>query len=166
MAKYAIAKGFKYFARVVFPDADYGAGATGFRFVAGLSAGTLSNTVGSNNYAAERAMFAYSTSLAGDTNLMFSTRDAGGTESRVSTGVPFVATHIYEFHIYCAPGGSTIFYRVKDVTASVDSGELSTTLNLPNAATLLYCGYQLCTLDNVARITRANRLYAIDRIGV
>jgi hypothetical protein len=152
-------KGYRYILKTCFIDADY---TTGIRFMAGLSAATMVNISSSDNYAAERAMFSYSVSR-GDTNFMFSTRDAGGTESLADTGIAFTATHQYDFYI-CAPaGGTTIYYKIDDLTAGTSSTvagvDLSTTLHLPTAATLLYGGFNLVTRADTARNIRSRRIY-------
>lgn len=158
LAYYTVNKGFRMFADLTFLDAAYGEGATGFRSFVGFSADTISNVVGSDNRACERISFQISTNL-NEANWMISCRDSGGTERRVSTGIAFVATHRYRFSIRIAPGGTTAYFRVDDVTAATTSGELTNTLNLPSAATALYAGHHICTLTTTARIIAGRKLY-------
>jgi hypothetical protein len=165
VAHFSGIKGYHFYSSLIFPDADYGSGNTGFRAIVGLSAVAFGTSAGSDNHASERAYFAYSTNL-NETNWMFSTRDAGGTERRVSTELPFIATHNYRFYIFFASGGSTVYYRVDDVTAGTTSGELSNTLNLPSNATALFAGQHICTLTTTARVVRGKKLYIESLLGV
>jgi hypothetical protein len=152
-------KGYRYIARLCFIDADY---SSGIRFMAGFSYATMGNVTSSDNYASERAMFSYSVAR-GDTNFMFSTRDAGGTESLVSTGMPFVATHAYDFYISTPAGGAIIYYKIDDITAgtttTVAGVDLNTALHLPSATTIMYGGYMLVTRANTARNIRGRLIY-------
>jgi hypothetical protein len=165
VAHFSGANGYHFFADLTFPDADYGSGATGVRAVIGMSGVALGTQAGSDNHASERALFALSTNLD-ETEWMFSTRDTAGTEHRLTTGIPFVPTHRYRFSIVLAPGGDTIYYRVDDVTAGTTSGELSTTDNLPTAATALFAGHHICTLTTTARIVRGRKVYVEPLAGV
>jgi hypothetical protein len=165
VAHFSGVKGYHFYADLTFPDADYGVGATGFRAIVGLSAVALGTSAGSDNHASERAYFAISSNLT-ESEWMFSTRDSGGTERRVSTGIAFVATHRYRFFIMFPPGGTTIYYRIDDVTDSTTSGELSNTLNLPTNASALFAGHHICTLTTTARIVRGKKTYVESLLGL
>lgn len=75
-----------------------------------------------------------------DTNLQLMTNDGSGTASKIDLGASFpprTAGACYSVWLGCAPGGSTIYYRVKrlDVPA-IATGSVSS--KLPSAATLMF----------------------------
>ena len=148
--------GFFYAARLYLPDASYGSGATGARFFAGLCSGTMASTVGADDPAAHHCGFTYSTN-AGNTAFQFSTKD-NTTQNTNTTSMTWTVQHSYDFYIYCAPQGSTIYWRVDDLTASTTQ-EGSTSTNLPGATTMLRSGFQISTLTTVARNIGCKRLY-------
>lgn len=153
----ALAPGFFTVQRLLFPDANYGTGATGCRFFVGLTDQTLANSVGSDNPSGHRAGFALSTNLS-ETNWMFSTKD-GTTETRTSTGMALTVNKLYDFFVFCPPGGSTVYWRVDNLT-DITTASGSTTANLPGTGTLMRVGFQIATLTTTARNVRMKKIYA------
>lgn len=153
-------KGFSFYEKHYFPDADYGSGATGVRFAIGFANAILTTTANADDATGERACFAFSTNLS-ETNWMFSTKD-GTTEHRVSTGITFVAQHIYKFYIETLDGTS-YKYRIDDITAGTSSGILTATLNLPAASTALFTGFGMRTLTTTVRTIQTAKSYTVSR---
>lgn len=140
--------GFFFKARVCFPDASYGSGATGARVFVGLSANSMASTVAADDPGTGHVGFGYSTNR-GDTNFLF-THAAGGAAATADTGIAFIAQHVYDMFLYCAPQGTTVYWRIDDLTAGT-TAEGSTTSTLPGTTTEMRGGLQLATLDNAAR---------------
>lgn len=78
---------------------------------------------------------------AGETTLrIFSNDSSGSSSNRVDLGANFpsqtLSTDVYKLELYCAPGASTIYYRVtRENTGDVASGTLTT--DLPTASTFM-----------------------------
>ncbi len=154
------ANGWFFFARLYFPDslASYAHLTTGSRIFVGLTNQTMATAVGADNPVGHRAGF--SLVPARDTtafNWKFSTKD-NTTESVADLGVAFAASKVYDFYIYVAPQGSTIYYRLDNLTDSVTTNG-STSSNLPGTTTALRAGFQIATLNAVAKNVRMQRVY-------
>jgi hypothetical protein len=154
------ANGFFYQARVYFPDAQakYAHTTTGSRIFAGLTDQTMANTVGSDNPTGNRAGF--SLVPARDTaafNWKFVTKD-GTTESVSDTGVAFTAQKVYDLYIYTPKAGTTIHWRINNITDGVVT-EGTVTNNLPTGSTAMRAGVQISTLEAVAHNVRLQRIY-------
>lgn len=154
--------GFFLAAIVGFPDADYNSSgaSTGSRLVVGATDQNTASQVNSDNPSGHRAFFSRCHVNGGltDTNWYFSTKD-GTTENRVSTGMAFTATHLYAFFIYCPPQGTTIYWKIFDLTAGT-SQEGSTGSNLPGASTQMYMTVKAFSVNAVTRNIRHNMLYS------
>jgi hypothetical protein len=145
--QYCLSTGFFYIGSLYFPDSSYGTGATGFRFCNGMALGAVS---ASDNPATQRAAFMYSTN-ANDPAIMFSVRNAGGTESRVSTTMAFTVQHQYRFFIFAPPGATKIYWRVEDITAATAVENDSGVAALPDLTSMMHWTMEITTLDAVAR---------------
>lgn len=141
--------GFLFRRRLCFPDAGYGAGATGSRVFVGLTSGVMSASVATDDPGVSTCGFVYSTNR-GDTNWQVSHASGVSGQTLLDTGIPFTAGHVYDFGFGCAPQGGTIYWRVKDITAgTVASGSFTTAL--PNAGVVMRAGHQIATLTTTAR---------------
>jgi hypothetical protein len=154
------ANGFFFFARLQFPDAlaNYANTTTGSRIFVGLTNQTMATSVGSDDPAGHRAGF--SLVPARDTpsfNWKFSTKD-NTTQSVADLGVAFAVSKVYDFYIYVAPQGGTIYYRLDNLTDNVTTNG-STSSNLPGGSTALRAGFQIATLNAVAKNVRMQRVY-------
>lgn len=148
--------GFFFVTRLWYPDANYGAGATGSRHFVGVTDQTMAVSVGADNPAGSRLGFALSTNLS-ETDWMFTSKD-GTTETRVSTGMTFVVGKLYDFFIYARPGATTVYWRIDNITDDTTfEGEAMTTL--PGTGTYMRAGFQLATLTTVARNVRVKKIY-------
>jgi len=76
---------------------------------------------------------------AADTNLQLMRNDGSGTATKIDLGSDFVKNQpegIYELVLFCKPGDTTIYYRVKRLDAAGEvSGSLTT--DIPAATTFL-----------------------------
>lgn len=150
------ANGFFSVFRVGMSDANYGTGATGARVWIGMSNQTTGLATGDSVAAGHYAGFQYSTNR-GDTNWMFLT-NANSTHTAVSTGMAFTAAKVYDFYIYTPPQGTTIQWRIDNVTdGTTQSG--STTTSLPGTTTAMRPGINLATLTTTARNIKVNKAY-------
>ncbi|MBW4062252.1 hypothetical protein HJC99_06825 [Candidatus Saccharibacteria bacterium] len=150
------ANGFFYEARTAYPDANYGSGATGSRIWEGLTNQTIATNTSADNPAGHYAGFQYSTTR-GDTNWQFMTKD-GTTQNVIDTTEAFVVGKVYEFYIYTPPQGTTIYWRVDNLTDGTTQ-EGSTVSNLPGASTAMRGGSGLRTLTTTSRNMRVMRHY-------
>lgn len=148
--------GFFFVARLWYPDANYGTGATGSRHFVGLTDQTMAVAVSADNPAGNRLGFTLSTNLS-ETNWMFTSKN-GTTETRVSTGMAFTVGKLYDFFIYARPGGTTVYWRIDNITDGT-TFESSATTNLPGTAVYMRGGFQLATLTTVARNVRMKKIY-------
>jgi hypothetical protein len=74
-----------------------------------------------------------------DTNLQIMHNDASGTCTKINLGASFPAnntTAVYEFMMFAAPNGSSVYYRVVRLDTG-DSIEGEITTNLPTSTTFL-----------------------------
>lgn len=148
--------GFFISMRLFFPDANYGTTSTGARFFVGLTDRTLAQSVGSDNDSGNRMGFALSTNLS-ETNWMISARD-GTTENRVSTGMAFTVNNLYDFYLFAPPGGTSIGWRIDNLSAAT-TAEGTQTSNIPGSAVYMRAGFQIATLTTVARNVRMKKIY-------
>jgi hypothetical protein len=155
------ANGFFVFGRIAFPDASYNqsGASTGSRIFAGVTSVTMAAQVASDNIAGSFAGFARNHSDTGrqDTNWQFITKD-GATQNVVDTGLIFTVQNVYDFFVYCRPQGTTINWRIDNVTDGT-TAEGSTSANLPAGSTPLRAGVQMQTVNAVVRNLRLQRIY-------
>lgn len=148
--------GFFFVCRLWFPDANYGSGATGSRIFVGITSNTMANSVGSDNPSGSRAGFMISTNLS-ETEWMLTTKD-GSVESRNTTSMTFNVNTLYDFYLFFPPGGSSLYWRIDDLTNNTTQ-EGSTSTRLPASGTYMRGGFQLATLTTTARNIRMKKIY-------
>jgi hypothetical protein len=144
--------GFFYVARVGFPDATY----TGNRFFTGLTTQTIATMTNSDTPAGDYAGFQFSTTRA-DTGFRFITRDNTTTSTGVNT-LAIAQNKVYDFYIYTPPQGTTIYWRVDNITDGTTQ-EGSTTTNLPRNNQPMRAGSGLQTTTATARNFRVLKHY-------
>ncbi len=160
------ADGFFYASRVNFSGntamalTNYNNTTTGARFYAGVASiniqGTSSMTA-SDNPSGSYAGIQYSAVRDTNGNFRFITKD-GTTQNVVDTGVALAVSKTYDFYTYCAPGGTTAYWRIDNLTDGT-STEGNTTSNLPAAATGMRAGVALAPLSTTAIHYRFQRMY-------
>lgn len=155
------ANGFFYASRLAFPNSSYNesGASTGTRFFNGFTAGTLAAMVTTDAPTGNFCGFRRNHVNAGiqDTNWQFITRD-NTTTTVQDTGLAFAAEKVYDGYIFCPPNGSTIYWRIDNITDET-TAEGSQTLTLPGNTTLMRGGFHLCTVNAVARNIRMQRVY-------
>lgn len=52
----------------------------------------------------------------GDTNLQFMHNDAAGTATKIDTGLAMATSDVFDFRMFCAPGGTTVYFALQKVT--------------------------------------------------
>jgi hypothetical protein len=156
------ANGFEFSARLGFPDASYdqtGVATTGTRIFVGLSDQTFST--GTVNADAPTGHFCgfrrnHVNAAQQHANWQFQCRD-GTTTFNVDTGMLFVAGKMYDFRIFCGPQANKIGWAVFNLTDNTEAqGEVTT--NLPGSAIYMRPGWQLLTIQALARNVRQQLL--------
>jgi hypothetical protein len=156
------ANGFMFLTRLGFPDSTYdqtGAATTGTRIFVGLSDLVFSTgTVNSDTPSGHFCGFRRNHVNGGQqhANWQFQCRD-GTTTFNVDTGMPFVAGKMYDFGIFCGPQANKIGWAIFNLTDNTEQqGEVTT--NLPGAAVYMRPGWQLLTIQALARNVRQQLL--------
>jgi hypothetical protein len=96
-----------------------------------------------------------------NTNWQFS---YGGTSGStiVNTSMAFAAQHVYEFFIWCANGGTTIYWQINDLTAATTrTGSASVSGSLPSSGVAMAGGIGLQTNNTTARNIQLERVHII-----
>lgn len=160
------ADGFFYAARVNFSGntamalANYTNTTTGARFYAGVASiniqGTSSMTA-SDNPSGSYAGFQFSAVRDTNGNFRYITKD-GTNQNVVDTGVALAVSKTFDFYSYCAPGGTTAYWRIDNLTDGT-STEGNTASSLPAAATGMRAGVALAPLSTTAIHYRFQRMY-------
>lgn len=150
------ANGFFFVSRAGFPDANYGAGATGTRVWIGLTDQSAANSSGNDNPNGNYAGFMYSTNR-GDTNWQFITKN-GTTQNPTNTGMAFTVNKVYDFYVYTPPLGTTVFWRIDNLTDGTTL-EGSTATNLPTATVSMRSVLNIRNLGTTPRNMRVAKTY-------
>jgi hypothetical protein len=150
------ANGFFYVSRLFYPDASYGSGATGSRIWTGLTSSTIVTMTGGDNPAGDYAGFQYSTNR-GDTNWQFMTKN-NATQNVVNTTMAFAVSKLYDFYVYTPPQGTTVYWRIDNLTDGTTQ-EGNTATNLPTNSTAMKGGFALQTLNPTTRNQRMAKVY-------
>ena len=149
--------GFRHQSAALFPDASYNetGASTGSRIFYGITSNTGPGTqLNSDAPTGHFAGFSRRHVNAGDqdTNWRFLTRD-GTTTNNIDTGMAFAVSKLYRFFVYVAPAGTTVYWRIDNITDSTSfTGD--TTTNIPGATTALTPLHALFTVNATARIHR------------
>jgi hypothetical protein len=158
------ASGFFFNTRIALPDASYNenGASTGTRIFVGLTNQTMAASVGSNDPAGVRVGFQrlHVNGSTTDTNWFISVK-GGGSEERINTGLTFTPECVYDCYLFCPPDGSFIGWRIDNITlGTTQAGTLVQNVNqLPTVGTYMRAGFQLQTVDAVARNIRMQRVY-------
>jgi hypothetical protein len=105
---------------------------------------------------------------AADSNIQFMHNAGSGTSTKIDLGASFPVptadrTKLYEMFIFCAPGGTTVYYGVRDIgTGAVASGSITT--NLPSTTTLMHAKGQISAGGTSSVIGIALKSIHIDSI--
>jgi hypothetical protein len=155
------AAGFFFYARLGLTDSSYNqtTTSTGSRIFVGLTNQTMATSVGADNPTGTYCGFfrRHVNGAAQDSTWQFVTKD-GTTLNTINTGLSFAAQKVYDFYIFCPPGGAYIGWRIDNVSNDLTE-QGTTTNNLPTADTYLRAGFQLATVNAVARNIRMQRVY-------
>ncbi len=146
------ANGYFFNTRIGLPDASY----PSTRMFVGMTSQTTVQSLASDNPNSHRSGFSFSTNR-GDTNWQFTTRD-GTTETLADTGLPMVAGKVYDIFVYVPPQGTTIYWRIDNITDTV-SAEGAATDTLPAGDQAMRGSVGLTTLSATTRNIRMQRMY-------
>jgi hypothetical protein len=156
----ADASGFFFNARLAFPDSNYNetGASTGSRIYVGLTSRTMAQSVATDNESGTRVGFhrLHVNGSTTDTNWFLSSRDSA--EDRIDTGLAFTPECVYDFYLFCPPDGASISWRIDNVTLGT-SQEGSTTTQMPTIGTYMRPGFQIQTVNAIARNVRMQRVY-------
>lgn len=150
------AGGFFSVARIATTGTTYGSGATGSRIAVGMSNQLGTVLCNNDDNASHAALFMYSTPR-NDINWQFQTKD-GTTQNVIDTGMAFAASKQYDMYIYTPPGGSSIYWRIDNLTDGT-SQQGSTSSNLPDGSTALRPAVIVRTLEAFTRVLQLNYYY-------
>ncbi|AFY31811.1 hypothetical protein [Calothrix sp. PCC 7507] len=154
--------GYFYFTRILFPDSTY----TNTRFYAGLytwlptsiSKGWYDGYITSTDTPdGNFSGFSYST-FRSDSTFQFITKDGTTQTTTPITGATFTNNKLYDFYIYCPRAGSTISYKIDNLTDGT-SYTGSTSATLPTANEYMSAGIQIRGESVNGRNLRFNRVY-------
>lgn len=140
--------GWRFHARVRFPDASYDTtgGSTGSSIWIGV---TPTVPVGVANVARFERL---SDSVDTNANWYLNVNSA-----RTDTGVPFVVGHVYDVHIRVAPAGTATEWTITDATTGATAS--GTYPAAPAATAAAYGHIGVVSIDAVARAIQVARLY-------
>lgn len=153
--------GFFMFTRVYFPDNNYNqsGASTGSRIFAGLASGGIANWAISDNPSGHAIGFSRNSTDGGrqDSNWTMISKD-NSTLSLSTTTMGFATSTVYDLYLYCPPQATEIAWRI-DNLATGTSSEGIVNQNLPGASNSMQAGFNLGTLNAVARNVRAQKFY-------
>ena len=154
------ANGFFYFARISLPEviANYTSATSGCRLFFGLSDQTLATMVAADNPVGNYAGIGFS-----------GVRDTGGafqfltknntTQTVQPTGVTLASSKTYDIYIYVSSQGTTLNWRIDNLTDGTAPVEGSQTLTLPTNSTALKSMIDIAPIAGTARNLRFQRIY-------
>ncbi len=162
------ADGFFYAVRVNFSGntsmalTNYNNTTTGARFFAGLTSLNITGNTTSMGLSASPtghyAGFRYSAETDTAGKFVFMTNSGTATATTANTGVALDILKTYDFYVYCAPGGSVIYWRLDNLTDGT-TAEGSANTNLPGATNAMRAGVALAPLSTTAINYRFQRMY-------
>ncbi len=148
--------GFEFVGHLLLADASYdkGAASTGSRIRIGITnSTTMATSLGTDHAPAanSQAMFVRDhTDGVTDVNWQFVTSN-GGSATVTDTGVVFARNAVMRFRVWCPLGSATIHWGIENLTAGTAEVTGTVTATLPAAASNLYAGAGILTIDAVAR---------------
>ncbi|TWB89075.1 hypothetical protein FB106_11483 [Synechococcus sp. Ace-Pa] len=155
------AAGFFYAARLGFPDASYDSGGPGVgtRLFCGLTNQVMSASVASDNPSGHYCGFfrRHSELGAQDGNWQFASKNNTLLQLQ-DTGLEFLPQRAIDFRVFAPPHTTEVFWSIADLTTG-QIAEGSQTLKLPAGTIYMRAGFQLQTINAVARNIRMQRLY-------
>lgn len=149
--------GFKFYSGAYYPDASYDntGASTGSRIFVGLTTNTGPTSQGNSDTPTGNFIgFRRNNTNGGatDTTWQFITRD-GTTQSTTNTTMTWAVSKFFKFYIRVAPGGTTAYWRIENVTDGTSQNGTTTT-NLPVNTTAMSPQSNLYTVDAVTRTFR------------
>lgn len=134
------------------------------RLFVGLHSGTTAMVASDAVPAISLCGVWHDTTMAG-TVLNFVTKDGTTLSSTAITLTGALAAgQLFDLYMYCAPNGSTMYYRMDDVIAGTTLVDSSTATNLPAATTFM--GPSVTMSNGTANITATTVAIGVNRIYV
>jgi hypothetical protein len=134
---------------------------SGMRFFAGLSnnpiTGGSPGMVSSDAPASAHSFGLFYSPAVDSANFRIVSSD-GTSRTNGTTGVALNTGKTYDIYLYSAPGASTLYWRLDNLTDGV-SNEGSVTATLPAAATGMRAGIAEAPLTTTAHPVRFQKLY-------
>jgi len=149
-------------ARLYFPDANYNeTGATsGSRIAVGFYGTSLATMLGADRGGTQALSAFMRTHVNGgaqDANWQFVTND-GTSATTADTTMPFTLQHEYDFWQWAPAGGSSIMWRIDDLTAGTTASGVATQ-TLPVLTKLMTSMAGISTIDATARTFQFTHVY-------
>lgn len=136
--------------------------ANSVRLFVGLRSGTTAK-VASDTLTGDHCGFWHDTTMDAVT-LNFSTRD-NTTTNNIGITVPTLAANVgFDAYIYCAPNGSTIYYRLDKISDGSTIVDSSTTTNLPRNT--IFLAPEVMMSNGTANTTVTTTAIALNKLYI
>ncbi len=155
------ADGFFYFARMNLNGqaiGNYKSGTTGSRIFMGMCGATYTNCGSSDSPTTSNAAGFQFSGARGDNDFQFLTCNASAC-SVVDTGVAINNSSTFDFYAYTPPQGTTIYWRIDDVTNGTAPVEGNTATDLPAGSGAMNAGMTITNLSAANRFLYFQRMY-------
>ncbi len=155
------ADGFFYFVRLNFNGqalTNYENSSTGANVFAGMCGTTFNTCDTTASPTTQNAAGFQFMGLRPDTNFQFLTCNTSAC-NLINTGVTVTNTDTYDMYVYVAPQGTTMYWRIDDLTAGTAPVQGSTTTDLPTGSGAVNAGLQIENLSAANRFIYFQRMY-------
>jgi len=96
---------------------------------------------------------------SGDTNLQFMIRNLA-TTTKIDTTIAADTTTIYDFYMYCAPNGATIYFELRNAVTNAVLKNSQESANLPSDTSFFYMQAHIQSVTGTtAKLLALNRMY-------
>lgn len=155
------ANGFFYFARMNLNAqtlTNYTSSSAGTNIYMGMCSATFTTCDASDNPTSQSAAGFMQSGTLGDTDWEFETCNASAC-NQIDTGVPITNSDTYDFYDYCPPQGSTVYWRIDDLTTGAAPVTGSSSTDLPVGSTAMNAGMTIYNLSAANRYLYFQRMY-------
>ncbi len=155
------ADGFFYFTRMNLNGqnlSNYESGTTGARIFMGLCGATFTNCDASDSPTATNSAGFQLSGSRGDTTFHFMTCNASACNI-IDTGVTVNNNVTYDFYAYTPPQGTTVYWRIDDLTDGTAPVEGNSATDLPVGSSAMNAGMSIINLSAANRYLYFQRMY-------
>jgi hypothetical protein len=155
------ADGFFYFTRVNLNGQalnNYKNGTSGSRIFMGMCGATYTSCGSSDSPTTSNAAGFQFSGARGDSDFQFLTCNASAC-NLIDTGVAISNSSTFDFYTYTPPQGTTVYWRIDDVTDGTAPVEGSTATDLPVGSGAMNAGLSITNLSGANRFLYFQRMY-------